>query len=83
MLPFDFERVRDGDVAVEQAANRLRDDGLAVSRRAVDEHRMAGVDRGTELVEHAIADHEMRKRLPNAVRVALCGAAARNAFMYS
>ena len=45
MLAFDLERVRDGDVAVEQVVDGLRDDGLAVARRAVDEHRVAGVDR--------------------------------------
>ncbi len=31
---FYFESVRDGDVAIEHSPNRLRDDGLPVSRRA-------------------------------------------------
>ena len=63
MLPFDLDRVRDRDVAVEQIADRLRDDRLAVSGRAVDEHRVAGVDGRAELVEHAVADDQMRERL--------------------
>ena len=49
------------DVAVEQVVDRLRDDRLAVSGRAVDEHRVAGVDRRAELIQHVLADDQMRE----------------------
>ena len=67
MLPFDLERMRNGDLAVQQVADRLRDDRLAVARRAVDEHRVAGVDRRTELIEHALADTRCENALRNAL----------------
>ena len=78
MLPSTSMRVRDGDVAVEQVADRLRDDRLAVAGRAVDEHRVAAVDRRAELIEHALAEHQVR-RTPRAraSRVASRGVAAR------
>ena len=66
-LPLDLERMRDRDVAVEQVANRLRDDRLAVAGRAVDEQRVAGIDRGAELIEHALSEHQMLKRVADAV----------------
>ena len=66
-LPLDLERMRNRDVAVEQVANRLRDDRLAVAGRAVDEQRMPGIDRGAELIEHALAEHEMPKGVAQAV----------------
>ena len=49
----DLERVRNEDVAVEQIVDGLRDDRLAVAGRAVDEHRVPGVDGGPELVHDA------------------------------
>ena len=59
----DFEGVRNEDVAVEQIMNRLRDDRLAIARRAVHEHRVPGIDGGPELVQDALADHQMREGL--------------------
>ena len=66
-LPLDFEGVWNRDVAVEQVANRLRDDRLAVAGRTVDEQRMAGVDRRAELIEHALSDDEMPEGVAHAV----------------
>ena len=66
-VAFDLDRVRDGDVAVEQVVDGLRDDGLAVAGRAVDEHRVAGIDRRSELVEDLVADDEMRERSSHAL----------------
>ena len=63
----DFQCVRDRDLSFEQVANGLGDHGLAVSGWAVDEHRMAGVDGRTELVEDPIGQHQVRKRLPHAI----------------
>ena len=66
-LPLDLERVRDRDVAVEQVANRLRDDRLAVAGRAVDEQRVAGIDGRAELIEHALPEHEVPEGIAKAV----------------
>ena len=65
-LPLDFERMRNRDVAVEQVANRLRDDRLAVAGRAVDEQRVSGVDRRAELIEHALPEDEVLKGIAHA-----------------
>ena len=65
-LPLDLQRMRNRDVAVEQVANRLRDDRLAVAGRAVDEQRVAGIDRRAELIEHALPEDEMLKGIANA-----------------
>ena len=66
-LPFDLDRMRNGDFAVHQIANGLRDDRLAVARRAVDEHRVAGGNGRSDLVEHLVADDQVRERLPHAI----------------
>ena len=55
-----LERVRNPLVAGHQIPNALGDDGLAISRRAVHEQRMSGVDGGTDLVEHAITQDQVR-----------------------
>ena len=47
--------------------NGLRNDRLAVSRRAVDEHRVPRVDGRAELIEHALADDQMLERVADAV----------------
>ena len=65
--PFHFERIGDVQVAIEQFLDGLRDHRLAVARRPVDEHRVAGVDGGPQLVHHAVADDQMRKSLPHAL----------------
>jgi hypothetical protein len=65
--PFDFERVRNMEVAVEQLLDRLRDDGLAVAGRTVDEHRVGGVNGGTKLVHDPFADDEMAEGLAHAL----------------
>ena len=66
-VAFDLERMGNRDLAVEQVADRLGDDRLAVARRAVDEHRVRRADGGPDLVEHALAEHEVRERLAHAV----------------
>ncbi len=70
------------DLAVEQISNGLRDDGLAVAGGPVDEHRVAGVDGRAELIEHALADDEVREGLLNRSRVATRGAAFLKVAMY-
>ena len=61
----DVERVRNPHLAVEQVADRLRDDRLAVAGRPVDEERVPGVHGRTELIEHPLAQDEVRKRFPD------------------
>ena len=51
----------------DELSDGLRDDGLAVAGRAVHEHRVPGVDRGPELIQHALADHQVRERLAHAL----------------
>ena len=65
-LTLDLHRVGNGDLAVLQVPDRLGDDRLAVSGRAVHEHRVSGGDRRPELVEHLLTDHEMRERVADA-----------------
>ena len=62
-LSVGLDGVGNGDDAVEDVLDALRDDRLAVSRRAVDEQRVGAVDRRAELIEHAIAQHEVAERL--------------------
>ena len=66
-LALDLEGVRHVQVAVQQLLDGLGDDGLAIAGRPVDEHRVAGVDRGPELVHHAVADDEVREGLAHAL----------------
>ena len=65
-LAVGFDRAGDGDDAVEQVPDRLRDDRLSVSRRAVDEQRVRAVDGRSELIQHAFAQHQVRERLADA-----------------
>ena len=65
-LPLDFHRVGNRNLTVLQVPDRLGNDRLAVSGRAVDEHRVSGGDRRPELVEHLLTDHEMRERVADA-----------------
>ena len=58
-LTFDLESMRNRDVAFEQIVNGLRDDGLAIPRGPVHEHRMACIDCRPELIEHRIADDKV------------------------
>src|SRR5688500_14287777 len=51
-----------GNFALQHVTNRLRDNGLSISWRAVDEQRMPGGDGWTELIEDAATQHEMRER---------------------
>ena len=44
------------------------DDRLAVPGRPVEEHRLAGVDRRAELLEHVVADDQVREALRAAAR---------------
>jgi hypothetical protein len=59
--------VRHGDVAVEQVANRLRDDGLAVARGPIHEQRVPAVHGRAKLVEHALAQDQLAKRVLHAL----------------
>src|SRR5690242_16762235 len=62
---FDVDGVRNANITMHQASDRLRDHRLSVARRAVHEHRMTGVDGRAHLVQHALADHEVRERVAN------------------
>ena len=55
------QRVWNRNIAGQNVANRFRDDGLAVSWRPVHEKGMPCGDGGAELVEHSIAEHEVRE----------------------
>ena len=61
-LTVDVDRVRHVDIAAEHPADAFAHDALAVSRRAVEEHRAARRDGRPELVEHLGLDDEMSKR---------------------
>ena len=78
-VPVDLDRVRHVHVAAEGASHALGDHGLAVTGRAVEEHRLARVDRRAELLEDVVADDEMREAAPEAfaIDVAACGHQAR------
>src|SRR4051794_8804315 len=65
--PFDLEGVRNRDLALEQLADGLRDDGLAIPRGPVHEHRMAGIYRRPKLIEHLLANDQVRERIPDAI----------------
>ena len=62
-LAVDVDRVRHVHVAAERPAHAFGDHRLAVAGRAVEEHRLAGVDRRAELLEHLVADDECEKPL--------------------
>ena len=64
-------RVGNRQFAVKQLADGLRNDRLAIARRAVDENRVAAVDRRTELIEHALAEHQVSKRVPVTVSITM------------
>src|SRR2546425_185031 len=57
----DVDRMGNVHVAADGAAHAFTNDRLAVSRRPVQEHRFAGVHRRAKLLEHAVADDEMRE----------------------
>jgi hypothetical protein len=59
--------VRDVDRAagrVHEVADRPGHGGLAVTRRAVDEHALAGDDRRADGVEQLVFQHQVREMLP-------------------
>ncbi len=58
-----LDGVRDGNLAFEQSPEALSDDRLAVSRRAVDEERVTRGGGGSHLVQHPVAEHQVRERL--------------------
>ena len=78
-LAVDVERVRDVDVAAEHAADALAHDALAVSGRAVEEHRLARRDRGPELIEHFGLDDQMGERACHALAIDVAGLRAQRA----
>jgi len=55
------------DLAIEQVPDGLRDDGLPVARRAVDEQGVPGANRRADLVQDPIAQHQVRERLAHAL----------------
>jgi hypothetical protein len=55
----DVDGVRDVHVAADGPAHAFGDHRLAIARRAVEEHGLAGVDRRPELLEHLLADDQM------------------------
>ncbi len=65
-LPLDLDRMGNRDLAILQVADGLGDDRLSVPGRAVHEHRVSGRDRGPKLVEHLLADDEVRERVADA-----------------
>jgi len=48
--------------AQDNTAHRFGDRGLAVAGRAVQEDRLAGIDRRADLVEHLRGDHQILER---------------------
>ena len=66
-LAVDVDGERHVHVAAERRAHPFRDHGLAVPGRAVQEYRFARVDRRPELLEHVVADDEMREALPHPI----------------
>ena len=56
-------RVWDKNILAKATSNSLRDRRFAVARRTVDEHALAGIDRGAKLAEHLRLDVNIRKRL--------------------
>ena len=65
----DLDRVRHVHVAADGSSEALRDHRLAVARRAVEEQRLAGVDRGPELLEDVVADDEVREAAAQAFAI--------------
>ena len=63
---FNLNGIGNRDFPVQQVSNRLRDHRLAVAGGAVDEHRVGGRDGRADLVEHAVAQHQMAERAPHA-----------------
>src|SRR5258708_103771 len=61
------DRVRKGCVGVVRRRTGLGVDGLAVSRGAEPKHGGGGIDRGTEPIEHMLADDEMREGIAHAL----------------
>jgi hypothetical protein len=59
---FDFDGMRDRQLALEQIPNGLGDHRLSISGGTVDEHRVGGPDGWSDLIEHALAEHKVRKR---------------------
>ena len=78
-VAFDLERVGDSQFAVEQSADRLCNDRLAIARRAVDEHRVRRADCGADLIEDPLAQHECENASRTRVRVIERGTAFRYA----
>src|SRR5262249_2854046 len=68
-LAVDVDRVGDVHVAAERAADALRDDGLAVARRTVQEQRFARVHRRSEPVVHLRVDDQLRESARKRVAV--------------
>ena len=75
--------LRNGDDAIEEVADRLGNDGLAVAGRPVDEQRVGAVDGRPELIEHAVAEDEVRKRVTErGCASPIFGIVRANRFMY-
>jgi hypothetical protein len=58
-LAVHVQRARHEERWTHQRCRGLGDGGLAVSRRPVQEDRLAGAERGTEMVEQALGEHKL------------------------
>ena len=58
----DEDRVRHDDAALKHRRERLRDRRLAGAGWSEEEDRLRAVDRGSELAEREVRQHEMRER---------------------
>ena len=61
-LLVDLDRVRDDHLSLKQRHEDLSDGGLAVARRTEEEDRLAAVERGSDLRERVLRDHQVRER---------------------
>ena len=80
VLAIDVERMRHEHVGAECATDPFGDDGLAVTRLAIEEQRLPRIDCRSELVQHRPADDQMFKtgRQPVRVHRPLCRHAGTN-----
>ena len=65
----DVERVRHVHLAADGAAHAVGDHRLAVAGRAVEEHGLVRVDRGAELLEDVIGNHQVRESVPQPLAI--------------
>ncbi len=64
MLPSTFDRVRNVDVGSHGAGYTRGQSRLPVSRGAIEEERLTGIDGGADLVQDFPMQNEIAKMLP-------------------